>query len=235
MESRQFLRNQYGGASLLELKDSDLEKLAITLSHDLSPFIKHPHIDRSSISRDDAADSLIYFDWMRYLVGPISKGDLERFIHNTTAGEAALRNGEAYLISRLTDNKIRMVDPALVVDGINSLLVYLNKPNDQPLIIRCAVASALVNNVHGFHDGNGRLGRAVFNLLAHRGGVLNGYYIPLKSLYHISMGGYSVRLREAEIFGRWDGLIEYYLRIFEFFLMNHPEPLQASCECVDSP
>ena len=63
-------------------------------------------------------------------------------------------------------------------------------------------------NVHPFGDGNGRVARVVFNwMMLER--ARRFAYLPLSELAALSDGGFLLRLREAQYFGRWNGLVQF--------------------------
>lgn len=64
-------------------------------------------------------------------------------------------------------------------------------------------------NAHALPDGNGRLARAVFNLELIWAGMSGHSYVPLYSFMVVSNGGFEIRLREAEILGRWGPITRF--------------------------
>lgn len=70
------------------------------------------------------------------------------------------------------------------------------------------VAMTALTNLHPFDDGNGRLGRIVFNwtLNQRQEHVL---YLPIYELAALSCGGYLIRLRQAQYHSQWDPLAHW--------------------------
>lgn len=97
--------------------------------------------------------------------------------------------------------------PALV-DALEAQL----KSGALPPATSAVTALAMILNIHPFVDGNGRVARATFNVFLNRG--REGAYIPLRAFIDASDGGFEIRLREAEIFGRWTPLLEYFTDVF---------------------
>ncbi|SMB49030.1 hypothetical protein SPRA44_690005 [Serratia proteamaculans] len=67
---------------------------------------------------------------------------------------------------------------------------------------------------HPFYDGNGRFCRLLINAMLKR---CHDNYIPLHDIYHLSQGGYFIRLRQALIFSEWDEIILFHYEIVSFF------------------
>lgn len=70
-------------------------------------------------------------------------------------------------------------------------------------------AYVLLLNAHPFSDGNGRVARVVFNLELARMGMPPRSYLPIFLAMRRSAGGYEIKLREAEIHGRWGGIARF--------------------------
>lgn len=66
--------------------------------------------------------------------------------------------------------------PALVDD----LIAYLNR-DDVPVMTQAAIGHAQFESIHGFTDGNGRIGRALVSAVLRRRGVTRHAVVPLAS------------------------------------------------------
>lgn len=64
----------------------------------------------------------------------------------------------------------------LMVDLIN----YLNR-DDVPVMVQAAIGHAQFESIHGFTDGNGRIGRALVSAVLRRRGVTRNSVIPIAS------------------------------------------------------
>jgi hypothetical protein len=63
-------------------------------------------------------------------------------------------------------------------------------------------------NIHPYIDGNGRCARTWYCLLLERT-LGRRVFVPLRRFIELSSGGFELRLREAEVFGRWTPLVQY--------------------------
>jgi Fic family protein len=70
-------------------------------------------------------------------------------------------------------------------------------------------------NAHALPDGNGRLARIVFNLDLMSIGAPVRAYVPIGLFSSLSYGGYEIRLREAEMLGRWDPIMRYMCDVIQ--------------------
>lgn len=70
------------------------------------------------------------------------------------------------------------------------------------------VVMTALTNLHPFDDGNGRLGRILFNwtLNQRKEHVL---YLPIYELAALSRGGYLIRLRQAQYHSQWEALAHW--------------------------
>lgn len=70
--------------------------------------------------------------------------------------------------------------PEVVPALINDLLTYLNR-DDIPVIAQAAVVHAQFESIHPFTDGNGRIGRALINVVFRRRGLTSTTVVPIAS------------------------------------------------------
>lgn len=66
--------------------------------------------------------------------------------------------------------------PALMDD----LIEYLNR-SDIPVLVQASIAHAQFESIHGFTDGNGRIGRALVSAVLRRRGVTRNAVLPIAS------------------------------------------------------
>lgn len=70
--------------------------------------------------------------------------------------------------------------PDLVDDCLRDLLTFANR-DDLPALAQAALAHAQFESIHPFTDGNGRIGRALVNMVLRRRGVTTRVVVPLAS------------------------------------------------------
>jgi Fic family protein len=68
--------------------------------------------------------------------------------------------------------------PELVSDLLEDLCSFSNRA-DIPAVIQAAIAHAQFETIHPFHDGNGRVGRALFLIIFRRRGIADRYLPPV--------------------------------------------------------
>ena len=68
--------------------------------------------------------------------------------------------------------------PELVPDLLDDLCVFASR-DDLPAVLQAGIAHAQFETIHPFHDGNGRVGRALILLILRRRGVAPRYLPPI--------------------------------------------------------
>ncbi|WP_121037528.1 Fic family protein [Stenotrophomonas rhizophila] len=194
------------------------------LRHRLSPCMRMPALDLPRLAEIEAKEARIYQDWRRTVCWPLSMADVQRFIALCTGGDGALRTTPVWICSHDGHSQLPMVPADHSAKRLAQLLRLLADGAVGVGITAAVLVLALVNNAHAFCDGNGRLGRALFNFCLHRAGLPDQCFLPLKTLTVLSRGGYEIRLREAELCGRWDGLYAYHCTAMELYAWLGKQP-----------
>lgn len=101
-------------------------------------------------------------------------------------------------------------------------------PSVSPLM-RAIWVYVLFLNLHPLCDGNGRLARILFNCELYHHGAPADAYIPISLVMAGARGGYEIRLRQAEIFGQWDPIINFFACMIEMCSYAGPNEV-AKCE-----
>jgi len=202
-----------------------LRKAVHQLRHRLSPYMRMPALNLRMLGSLEESEALIYQQWRRTLSGPLSTPDVQRFIALSTGGDGGLRTRPVVLRSQDGRTLLPMVKARDAVERLAELLSRQVNVSPGHGVSAAVQMLALANNAHAFADGNGRLGRALFNFCLHRAGLPEACFIPLKVLTVLSRGGYEVRLREAELYGRWDGLYAYHCTAIELYAWLGQQPV----------
>ena len=190
-------------------------RLKSTLQHRLSDHVMNScvgsfcKLDRSRLEKGALNN---YFKIVNNLNSSNLLGMINAACIELTGNSNTLRNGDMYVKSHLGSSAIKFEKTSL-----NLFLRVLDScllDKSSPLIkaIRCMVS---ILNLHPLHDGNGRIARIVFNYFLRLSGLPKCSYIPIYEFFCFSEGGYEVRLRGAEIYGNWQGFIEYICNILE--------------------
>jgi len=90
---------------------------------------------------------------------------------------------------------------------------YVNSPNEQPALIRCALMHYQFETIHPFLDGNGRIGRLLINLMLLEEGRLSKPTLHISSFFESHRSEYYRRLQNV----RETGAIQEW---FQFFLVG---------------
>jgi hypothetical protein len=187
------------------------------LRHRLSTYIQMPDIDVTRLASAELAEAHRYRHWRSTVTGSLQVADLQRFVAVATGSDGALRSNQVWIRSHDGCTHLPMVSAADAAGRLVSLVEWLRKGALGSGMLRAVRALALLNNAHPFLDGNGRLGRALFNYCLHESGMPAACYVPLKTLAVVSHGGYEIRLREAELWGCWDGLLSYHCDAIDLY------------------
>ena len=188
------------------------------IRHELSPCFPPPPADMRAAVEREAADAALYVRWLSTLADVLAPADVCRLVSTFQGCSGAPRTTPVWL--RSTDGKTRlpMVAPELASARLVALIERLGQGGFGDGVKSAAQVLVLINNAHAFTDGNGRLGRALFNYCLHRSGMPHGTYLPLKTISILSQGGYEVRLRQAELQGEWEGVLAYHCAVVELCL-----------------
>jgi hypothetical protein len=81
--------------------------------------------------------------------------------------------------------------------------------------LSAVTALLLTVNAHALTDGNGRTARILFNAVL-RSRFPTMAYLPLSEVFQRSDGGYEIALRQAEIRGEWEPLLQFVTSVALF-------------------
>jgi Fic family protein len=147
--------------------------------------------------------------------------------------EALLRLSSLLLARRITRRfgrmSLRGSDEGAVIElpsthaaekQLRRICEVLAKPALGSPFLRAVWLLVAMVNAHPFIDGNGRMSRILFNFEMIRFGMPPQAYIPIFAAMSCSGGGFEIRLREAEVLGRWDPIVLYFCQIVEMLVLN---------------
>ena len=107
------------------------------------------------------------------------------------------------------------VPPAAdLLDNLLSDLVQfiMDKSQDIPILVRCALVHYQFESIHPFGDGNGRIGRLLILLILANRDILSKPLLYLSSYFERYRSEYYERLRDISTKSEWTGWIEFFLR-----------------------
>lgn len=190
------------------------------LAHYLSPEIERrcppvatpdtrSQAEREQLARHESA-----------LLGHCGRGDADGLgnellsISGRLLGSAGrLRTGPMRIRSADQDAVIELPDGPTARRQLERALALLAAAGPQPSLVCAIRVYVALLNAHAFPDGNGRIARLLLNFAFRRAGMPPRAYLPVFTAMHASRGGYEIRLREAEIFGRWDPIIQFFCQV----------------------
>lgn len=146
----------------------------------------------------------------RLLAGPETFIDtLKEVHHHLAAGVGEWREGA---VSTLADSQGRRIAYPTAAEALIGLQQLGSALSDRRFsnVSGAMIAYAMINNLHPFTDGNGRLARTIFNALASPPtGELQ--LLPLFEIAGLSRKGHTVALRLARYRGDWDPMQRFLI------------------------
>jgi len=91
--------------------------------------------------------------------------------------------------------------PDELAPAIDDLIDFASR-DDLPVLAQAAIAHAQFESIHPFTDGNGRIGRALINMVLRRGGATRRVIVPIASALVADRSGYFALLdayREGDV------------------------------------
>jgi hypothetical protein len=196
------------GVAHLEITD----EIRARMAHALSPWIMERLADAVLVpGRSMWEAQCLNLEWDQLqaaLAGDISfAACVEAIARRIDAGARIRTSG----VGAAPDTKgDTIVFPAAghVSAALASIGDQVRSVRSSPLFSATVVLARIVN-CHPFLDGNGRVGRILFNSILMNCGLDRKSYIPLYDVFRCTDGGYEIRLRMAETQDKWDDLLCY--------------------------
>jgi Fic family protein len=114
------------------------------------------------------------------------------------------RNSSVFVVSGKTGETVYTPPDVEMVEPLTGELVdRLNAPEDEPPIVRAAMAHLNLTMIHPFKDGNGRAARALQTLVIARGGVLHPAFCSIEEWLGAHTEAYYAVLGEVGQ-GKWN-------------------------------
>ena len=176
-----------------------------------SSLMSHLGFEDSSISNRDTDGAVaVTLDAIRKYNKPLTKERLFRyhsmlFPSMTSGGRKILtgtfRKGSMYVLSGRMGNEVVHFEapPADKVEKeMDKFFDFINKETDMNPLIKAAIAHLYFVTIHPFADGNGRLARAITEMLLARADGSDNRYYSLSSAILSSRNEYYEALEKAE-------------------------------------
>ncbi len=129
-------------------------------------------------------------------------------------GAGRYKGQQNYIGSRPDDPIDRAVfippGPAEVPKLMQKLEQYINRENDDPRVVQCALAHYQFETIHPFNDGNGRVGRLIVILQMIQSGLLSAPLIYPSVYFERTRSIYYQRLQDVREHGAWDEWVGYF-------------------------
>ena len=126
-------------------------------------------------------------------------------------GDGLLRTGAICTNADSMGRRVVFPPPGNVRTQLEELHGFLARHDAAPRSFRGTVSLIAVTNCHPYTDGNGRVGRSLFNAIINSAKSSLGCYLPLREIHTYSRGGYIIRARQAEIHGDWTPISRFML------------------------
>lgn len=102
--------------------------------------------------------------------------------------------------------------PEHVLERLECLEDFVNRPSEIPLLIRLAMIHYQFEAIHPFEDGNGRVGRLLISMLLDRERALQHPVLYLSAFFEKHQRVYYNMLLNVSQKGDWNSWIEFFLR-----------------------
>lgn len=196
------------GVADLEITD----EIQARLAHDLSPWIMERLANTVVVpGRSLWEAQCLNLEWGQLqaaLAGDLDFSACVEAIARRIDASARIRTSGVGAAPDTKGDKIVFPEARHVPATLASIGDQMRVARSSPLFVATVTLARLVN-CHPFRDGNGRVGRVLFNSFLMNYGLGRNAYVPLYDVFRYSQGGYEIRLRMAETQGQWDELFSY--------------------------
>ncbi|MDQ8756909.1 Fic family protein [Sphingosinicella sp. LHD-64] len=194
----------------------------LRLQHPLSEYFMALNVVPSQPDRSHSECEAL--KWVNERFGPLENSSRSAFKSQLASLNKRLMNGasewrrdDICLNGDRDGNSVRFPAAAAIPEQLDSIRSILVQDYEEPTIFRATMALALLVNCHPFVDGNGRVGRSLFNYALRQGGMPTNVYFPFYEIARQSRGGYEIALRCAEVRGDWQPLLRFVLDMIECY------------------
>lgn len=198
----------------------DLSSGSILLSHELSDYFmaqgEPVGIDRlRSKSERRALQSRLLppgFPYVHHAQDFVT--GLEQLASYFLNEECLIRTRGLQCVPDKSDARWVFLPPASIRPRLLDLHACLMDNHRRVPSLFCATVAILaIWFCHPFRDGNGRVGRCLFQLILKSGGLRPGVTLPLRELFSLSRGGHLIRARMVLTRDDWLPILDFFSNI----------------------
>ena len=177
-------RSEGIGSSTIEGYNASLEKVVVE-----SAMERRPHTTTTAgIIRDGIEAVAFALDALGYQATPVTAGDIETIQRGLMSNQGAHLRGYRRVFVQIggdsdSPETAHFVPPPWQEVGglMEDLCDFVNRDDFLHPIARAAVAHAQFETIHPFPDGNGRTGRALFQAMLRRSGLMTHAVLPMSA------------------------------------------------------
>ena len=125
------------------------------------------------------------------------------------------KSEQNYLADRMKKNILFVpISPEKLVDGLENLFKYIDE-NEDPVLIKTAIAHIEFEALHPFKDGNGRIGRMLITLMLWSSGVISAPHFYISGYFEENKDQYIDMMRHVSEKNDWSDWCIFFLKAVE--------------------
>jgi len=122
------------------------------------------------------------------------------------------KDEQNYLVDRTKRNVLFIpIKPQSLTDGMNNLLSFILKSEDQ-ILIKTAISHVEFESLHPFKDGNGRVGRMLITLMLWSANVISAPHFYISGYLEERKDEYIHLMRQVSQNNDWTSWCEFFLQ-----------------------
>lgn len=198
-------------------------------------------------TRSEVIETILYQRALRAAQGAIEDGQpISEFLiktahqHLLSFGRGAhktpgkYKTEQNYLANRTKRNIIfTPVSPEKLQEGLEKLFVYINEDND-PILMKTAIAHIEFEALHPFKDGNGRIGRMLITLMLWSSGVISAPHFYISGFFEENKNQYIDMMRKVSQDNDWTNWCIFFLEAVEQQAIHNLDIAENISELYDN-
>ncbi len=120
-------------------------------------------------------------------------------------------------------------DASTITEHLTNLHLFLQAPAVISPLFKALTAIVILNCVHPFQDGNGRVSRIIFNGILQYYGMPQESYIPCKHYFIACDMGFTIRVRYTFMTNDWTEIVLFFCNLVDVhnFALNNTDSLHS--------